>query len=128
MRRVTLGVAVSVVVATVFISSTNPGVLAQVQQLGQSGAPAVKPVVWSDGMIAFASDTVDGRQQVTVIDTKARVMCVYHAEHTTGVISLKSVRNLSADLMMDEFNTDSPLPSEIRKMGEIRKMLGKSNQ
>ena len=41
-------------------------------------------------------------------------MSVYHIEQTTGTISLKSVRNIRADLQMDEFNTDSPLPREIR--------------
>ena len=78
--------------------------------------PAVKPLVLSDGLIALSSDTADGRQQVAVIESKTRVMSVYHIEHKTGVITLKSVRNIAADLELDEFNTDSPLPREIRAM------------
>ena len=65
-------------------------------------------------LIALSSDTADGRQQVVVIDAQSRVMSVYHVEHATGRISLKSVRNIRADLLMDEFNTESPLPREIR--------------
>ena len=68
----------------------------------------------SGELIALTSDTNEGRQQVTVIDPKLRVMSVYHIEHASGVITLKSVRSIDADLRMDEFNTESPLPREIR--------------
>jgi len=71
-------------------------------------------------IIALNSDVEDGRQQVVVIDSKSRVMSVYHIEHTTGVISLKSVRNIEADLLMDEFNTGNPLPREIRAILDQR--------
>jgi hypothetical protein len=76
----------------------------------------VKPLVLSDGLMALSSDTADGKQQVVVIDSKTRVMSVYHVEHATGVITLKSARDISADLLMDEFNTTAPVPSEIRAM------------
>jgi hypothetical protein len=68
----------------------------------------------SSELIALSSDTQDGQQQITVIDPQSRVMSVYHVDHATGMISLKSVRSIHADLLMDEFNTDSPLPREIR--------------
>ncbi len=71
-------------------------------------------------LIALNSDVEAGRQQIVVIDSKSRVMSVYHIEHATGVISLKSVRNIHADLLMDEFNTDSPLPKEIRAILDQR--------
>ncbi|MGE3776686.1 MAG: hypothetical protein AB7F89_05850 [Pirellulaceae bacterium] len=96
---------------------------AQQQALGQPPSlgsqpttPAVKPLVLSDGLIALSSDTADGKQQVVVIDTKTRGMSVYHVDHATGGISLRSARNISADLLMDEFNTNQPLPDEIRSM------------
>jgi hypothetical protein len=82
----------------------------------QPNTAAVKPLVLSDGLMALSSDTADGKQQVVVVDSKTRTMSVYHVEHTGGVITLKSVRNISADLLMDEFNTSSPVPSEIRAM------------
>ncbi|MBP90919.1 MAG: hypothetical protein CMJ64_30110 [Planctomycetaceae bacterium] len=71
-------------------------------------------------LIALNSDVEDGRQQVVVIDAKSRVMSVYHIEHETGVISLKSVRSIEADLLMDEFNTGNPLPREIRAILDQR--------
>jgi hypothetical protein len=79
--------------------------------------PAIRP---QGDLIALNSDVEEGRQQIVVIDSKSRVMSVYHIEHATGVISLKSVRNIHADLLMDEFNTDSPLPKEIRAILDQR--------
>ena len=90
-------------------------------QAQQPVAPVVKPLVLSDGLIALSSDTAEGHQQVTVIDSKTRVMSVYHVDHKTGMIALKSVRNISADLMMESFNTDSPLPREIRAMLDAKR-------
>ena len=82
--------------------------------VGMRQSDADHPVTPVGQLIALTSDTASTHQQVTVIDTKARIMSVYHIENATGTISLKSVRNISADLMMDEFNTESPLPREIR--------------
>jgi hypothetical protein len=79
--------------------------------------PASRP---QGELIALNSDVEEGRQQIVVIDPKSRVMSVYHIEHATGVISLKSVRNIHADLLMDEFNTGSPLPREIRAILDQR--------
>jgi hypothetical protein len=101
------------VVGLIWIGWGNSGAVAQSTQ---PISPSVKPLMLTEGMIALSSDTADGRQQIAVIDSKTRVMSVYHVEHKSGVISLKSVRSLSADLMMDEFNTDNPLPREIRVM------------
>jgi hypothetical protein len=111
MRRAAFGITLFVLGCFAIVGWANPEGKLQAQQ---AATPAVKPLVLSDGFIALSSDTADGQQQITVIDTKTRVMAVYHAAHQTGVISLKSVRDISADLMMDEFNTDAPLPREIR--------------
>ncbi len=82
---------------------------------------AQQPTMRSPGeLIALNSDVEEGRQQIVVIDPRSRVMSVYHIEHATGVISLKSVRNIHADLLMDEFNTESPLPKEIRAILDQR--------
>ena len=79
--------------------------------------PATRP---KGELIALNSDVEAGRQQIVVIDSKSRVMSVYHIDHATGVISLKSVRNIHADLLLDEFNTESPLPKEIRAILDQR--------
>ncbi len=55
-------------------------------------------------------------QQLTVIDPRSRVMSVYHVELESGAITLKSVRNISWDLLLREFNAVNPLPGEIRAL------------
>ena len=69
-------------------------------------------------LITLTSATADNRQQLTIIDPKTRVMCVYQIDPTSGVVALKSVRNFQWDLQMSEFNAVSPLPGQIRAMLE----------
>jgi len=111
MRNVVFGTVVGFVVVCVS-SSTEPQ---PNQLLAQNPALTAAHAVSASGdLIALGSDVAEGRQQVTVIDTRSLVMTVYHIEHATGTIALKSVRNIQADLLMDEYNTASPLPREIR--------------
>jgi hypothetical protein len=59
----------------------------------------------------------DGQPQlVTVIDSETRVMAVYQVDRATGEIALKSVRNMTWDLQMLDYNSGEPLPQEIRDM------------
>lgn len=51
---------------------------------------------------------------VTVIDPRQRVMAVYHVDRASGEITPKSVRNLTWDLQMTDYNTGKPLPQDIR--------------
>lgn len=90
------------------------GCLAVLSGIGMQKSEADHPPAESGQLIALTSELPGRHQQVTVIDAKTRIMSVYQIEYATGVISLKSVRNIRADLMMDEFNTESPLPREIR--------------
>ena len=46
---------------------------------------------------------------VTVIDPRQRVMAVYHVDRVSGEITPKSVRNITWDLQMIEFNSGKPL-------------------
>ncbi|MEQ8790284.1 MAG: hypothetical protein RIC55_28570 [Pirellulaceae bacterium] len=71
-------------------------------------------------LIALSHDLGEGRQQVTVIDPKMRVMAVYHVDPTSGEITLKSVRNIHWDLQMEEFNGVNPSPRDIRALLEQR--------
>ena len=68
--------------------------------------------------MAFSSETTNGPSQVTLIDAKARTMCVYHVGLADGKITLRSVRNIHWDLEMLEFNGTKPLPQEIRALLE----------
>ena len=70
----------------------------------------------SGELIALRGPAGNHRQQVTVIDAKRRVMGVYHIDNQTGRIELVSVRDISWDLKMEQFNGTDPLPGEIRAM------------
>ena len=69
-------------------------------------------------LIAHVATPDGGPQAVTVIDPVQRVMAVYHVDKTTGEIALKSVRNLTWDLQMLDYNSGKPLPKDIRSMRE----------
>jgi len=68
----------------------------------------------SSELITHVSSTDGPVLTVTVVDPKQRVMAVYHVDRATGEISPKSVRNLTWDLQMIEFNSGNPLPQDIR--------------
>jgi hypothetical protein len=79
-------------------------------------SPRPTPAQQGSPFIALSIDTGNGRQQIAVIDTQSRALSVYHIDNASGAITLKSVRNIAADLLLDDFNTESPLPREIRAM------------
>ena len=57
-------------------------------------------------------------QQLLVLDPRLRVASVYHIETGTGVIALRSVRQIHWDLQLADYNGVNPLPREIRLMLE----------
>ena len=69
-----------------------------------------------NSLIALGFEKEGAAPQVVVIDPQTRSMSVYHIDRASGEISLKSVRNVRWDLMMEEFNGVSPTPSEIRSL------------
>lgn len=74
----------------------------------------------SDSLVALSFDLGEGRQQVTLVDPKTRVLAVYHIDRATGALNLRSVRQVHWDMQMDEFNSGSPTPREIRALAERR--------
>jgi len=89
-----------------------------------SEAQAQRPVGVADrgqpGELLALSMDVEGRQQVTVVDPRRQVMAVYHIDRNTGSINLRSVRNVQWDLVMEDFNSGSPTPREIRSIADQR--------
>lgn len=73
----------------------------------------------SSDLVTFSAPLPDGRQQLTVIDSRQRVMAIYHVD-TAGEVALRCVRNFHWDLQMNEFNGVSPLPREIQSVLEQR--------
>jgi len=58
------------------------------------------------------------RQILVVIDPASRQAAVYQVDSGTGGLSLKSTRDLTWDLLVDDFNAEPPTPESLRKMLE----------
>lgn len=78
--------------------------------------PDVASAVDSGQGMALCVSTGENRQLITMIDRENKVMSVYQVTLSTGEIELKSVRNLTWDMQMTEYNGISPLPRDIRTM------------
>jgi hypothetical protein len=66
------------------------------------------------GLIAQFATSTAGPHTIAVIDPARQVLAVYHVDAASGAITLKSVRNLSWDLQMIQFNSDGPTPQDVR--------------
>lgn len=108
MRTAVAGAAclVVLVMAAWVASASNVG-------FAQRPAP---PNLGSPGLISHMTTVGENRQQLTVLDPEMRAIAVYQIDLAKGNITLKSVRNIHWDLQMAEFNTEAPLPREIRTM------------
>jgi hypothetical protein len=115
MQRSWIGVLSGTLLVIALIASrgsSEPAAVGQAPIASYAEAPLVTHVTATDG----------GPQAVTVIDPNQRVMAVYHVDKSTGEIALKSVRNLTWDLQLMEFNSGKPLPQDIREMrGELQR-------
>lgn len=80
------------------------------------GNQAVPPLNGSSGLITHVEQS-DSQQitRVIIIDPVQRVMGVYHISRSNGEIQLKSVRNLSGDLQLQQFNSSGLSPAEINQ-------------
>ena len=81
------------------------------------------PYEASGELTTFSTQLDANRQQLTVVDPKARVIAVYHIELGTGQMTLKSVRNIYWDLQIVDFNGTSPSPRDVRNQLETRSAL-----
>jgi len=141
MKKNWIGTAILVSVSIVigfFLSQTWEQVLGQ-HNLGQpggffvEGTPVVPQVVvrqqpelpkWAVDFVTLPpmqGESMPRFRLITVVDTEAKKIAVYHMDMTTGGVRLLSVRDIQPDLMLDQFNAMSPLPSEIiREMQRLQ--------
>ncbi len=110
MRNVILGAAVGACLAAVLLAGTSD----------RSCAFAQRTSPGADGdLVAMTMPLGEGRQLLTVVDPRHRVVSVYQVD-AGGGITLKGVRNVHWDLQMEVFNGAAPLPREIRSQLEQR--------
>jgi len=84
-----------------------------------SQVPAPRPhaaPVAGAGLWVSDSPLDDGRRLLIVIDPATRHAAVYHVDPASGGLTLKSVRDISWDLAVDEFNAQEPRPAALKKM------------
>ena len=59
---------------------------------------------------------------ITVVDTEAKRIVVYHLDLSTGGLHWLSTRDIQPDITIEEYNALPPLPSEIKQ--EILRLRG----
>ncbi len=104
----TLGFSVAVV-------GLVSGMFAWWAQIRPAAAEPWPAAALSDGLITHVQQSEGRPTRVIVVDPRTRVMAVYDLARDSGVIQLKSVRNLSADLKMTYWNSDGLTPNNIQK-------------
>jgi hypothetical protein len=55
-----------------------------------------------------------------VVDPILKQVAVYHVDAVTGTLTLKSSRDIAADLQVGDFNAQEPKPAALRKMLEMK--------
>ncbi len=79
----------------------------------QLGPTSASPPATS--MQVVSTTTVNGVQQLDVLDQSLRSLAVYHL-YETWKVQLRSVRAQMWDLRMEEFNGQAPTPSELKRV------------
>lgn len=79
------------------------------------GQPVVGGLGTGGLITHFYDDPSGGPSRVIIIDPLQKRMAVYHVPVDKGEIQLKSVRNLSVDLQVQEFNSGDPSPIDMQK-------------
>lgn len=81
------------------------------------GAPPVPPVRPEAGQLWLSDSPLDaGRRLLIVVDPATKRAAVYHVDTATGALTLKSARDLTWDLALEDFNAQEPRPAALRAM------------
>ncbi len=91
---------------------------AQPRQIRPS-QPVTTEATAGPGLWVTATPLDDGRQLLLVIDPHLKNAAVYHVDAQTGAMTLKSARNITYDLMVQDYNCQEPRPAALRKMLEV---------
>jgi hypothetical protein len=84
---------------------------------GAGAAVAQRPAPAAAGPLWISDAPLDEtRRLLIVVDSASRRAAVYHVDVATGSLTLKSARDISWDLSLDEFNAQEPRPAALRNM------------
>ena len=110
----------AVVGLVIVLSVVAIGSVSYPEASAQRPAAAPERAAGGGELIALSFDAGEGRQQITVVDPRGRTIAVYHVDRATGGLTLRSVRNIHWDLQIEDYNSASPTPREIRALSEQR--------
>ena len=121
MRIAGYGLLIGIAVGAVALAVDFPQASAQ-RTISPTRTVPTERAPSADQLIAFPFEASDGKQQITIVDPRTRVIAVYQVDKVTGSLALRSVRNVHWDLLMEEYNTShgSPTPRDIRALAEQR--------
>jgi hypothetical protein len=107
-----------VVVAGFFTAFLSGGGMAaqRVGRTTQAGGGEQAGPLWT-----LATPLDDGRQMLLVVDQQNRALAIYHVDPANGTLTLKSTRDVSWDLLVEDFNCQEPRPAALKKMLEVPK-------
>lgn len=120
MRQAAFGIGAGLLLAMAWASCGFSQAQAQRPAAGMPVGAIHDKAVGDAQMIALSCDTADGRQQITLVDPRQRVIAVYHVDKTSGSVMLRSIRNVQWDLLMEDYNSASPTPREIKALAAPR--------
>ena len=81
-----------------------------------SAQRAGRPLPESAGLWISESAVEDGRRLLVVVDPATRHAAIYHLDATTGALVLRSTRDITWDLMVDDFNAQEPRPAALKRL------------
>ncbi|ADB18847.1 hypothetical protein Psta_4199 [Pirellula staleyi DSM 6068] len=120
MRQAAFGIGAGLLLAAVMAVCGLSQAMAQKPAVSQSAGGLHDRALGDANMIALSCDTADGRQQITLVDPRQRVIAVYHVDKTSGAVTLRSIRNVQWDLLMEDYNSGAPTPRDIRALAAPR--------
>ena len=77
---------------------------------------AGRPIAETAGLWISDTPVDDARRLLVVVDSATRHAAVYHLDHATGSLQLKSSRDLTWDLLVDDFNAQEPRPAALKRL------------
>jgi hypothetical protein len=77
---------------------------------------AGRPIPEASGLWISDTPVDDARRLLVVVDSATRHAAVYHLDNATGSLQLKSSRDLTWDLLVDDFNAQEPRPAALKRL------------
>lgn len=92
------------------------GVAAFVGSRELAAQRAGRPLPEAAGLWISDSPVDESRRLLVVVDPATRHAAVYHLDHASGSLVLRSTRDITWDLLVDDFNAQEPRPAALKRL------------